>query len=348
MSRDLSEHQIKRIRRAGLETLRRLARQEAYWTETGLIKILDRVDSLLHESPADAEPAARCALEVLDRLIDPPNDLRAHALSIHGSTLRAIADYGTALARYDEALSLANLGQGTQASILRKQTVALILSRRFPEGLASVDRALGLKPDDVTALAVRSWARLRTGDYHGTLADCSVLLETAHVKHNRRSFLAGVVNASAVLRLQAAPTDDDLIGRIDRAILECRRQMPKSGSSFYSLTLPRSLIYHAEALMHARNDAFKDCLLLLRKALDNLYDKFPDDAFFAAVDLAYFYALNGQEARAVDTYREVLELSERTTQEIYDWGLNVTRFTVNRGTVNPLQALEIRTMLHLV
>ena len=348
MYRDLSEHQKKRIRTADAAAIGRMVYQETYWTADALVKILDRVETLSRDSLQEAELAAQYALEILDRLVEPKPDLQAMALAEYGAILRMLGRFTDALDCYSRALAVPGLTQNGRSFVLKRQTAALVCLGRIQEGFAAIDEALRLKPDDVTALAVRSWARLRTGDYHGTLADCSVLLETAHVKHNRRSFLAGVVNASAVLRLQAAPTDDDLIGRIDRAILECRRQMPKSGSSFYSLTLPRSLIYHAEALMHARNDAFKDCLLLLRKALDNLYDKFPDDAFFAAVDLAYFYTLNGQEARAVDTYREVLELSERTTQEIYDWGLNVTRFTVNRGTVNPLQALEIRTMLHLV
>ncbi len=348
MSRNLSAHQSKRIRRAGAATLGRMVHQEAYWTSEALVLILDRVEVLLHETPDEAEEAARHALRILDRLVDPHPELRALALSVHGSTLRSQGFYDEALQRYSEALSLPGLDTKARSGVLRKQTAALILKGRLDEGLASIREALRLQPDDITSLAVRSWARLSTGDYEGTLEDCLVLLKRAHVRKNHRSFLAGIVNASAVLRMEAAPSDLELTQALGEAIAQCRRQIPKSGSGFYSLTLARSLLYHAEALLMARRGDYRGSIRLLRRALDNLFDKFPNDAFFAAVDLAFFYSMNEQEARAVKACEIVLELSEAVTLRIHRRGLAVARATVERGTLTQFQAVELRAMLQVV
>lgn len=348
MARDLSDHRKRRIREADAVDLGKLIQQDAYWTKEAYRLILERVDTLIYESPDEADQAARHALQLLGRIADPEPELRALALALHGSALRSLGRYKDALARYSEAIEIPGLSRKGHALVLKRQTVALILNGEISEGLSAIEDALEIEPGDITNLAVRSWARLVTGDPLGTLDDSLLVLEKADIRRDRSSFLAGIVNTAAVLRLEAVPVDPRLTRRVAGAIDECRAQVPRSGSSFYTLTLVRGLLYRAEGILHGCRGRHREGLRLLRLAYEKLVDKYPDDAIFTAVDMICLYARTDQTELALKTCRSVLDLADRTNLRLYHMGLAVTRLAIDRGTLSESQAVEIRSLLHIV
>ena len=345
MSRDLSAHQKKRIRTADAENLGRMVHQEAYWTTDALLRILERVEVLMYESPEDAESAARHSLRILGRLIAPHPELRALTLSIHGSALRSLGRHDEALKRYEEALLIPGLSPQARCGVLRKQTAALVFKGLIEEGLQAVGKALELQPGDITALGVRSWARFVACDYQGTLDDCLLLLERAHARENRRAFLAAVVNASAALRLEAFTPNQALAERLLAAVGECRRHLPHSGTGFYSLTRARALLYRAEALILGHLGRHREGAKLLRRSFERLVDKFPDDAFFAAVDLACSYAFADESDRASQACVLIFEVSDRIGFQLHRQGLPAVKAAIERGTLSDRQAIEMRSLL---
>ena len=350
MSRDLSGYQKKRIRSAGADTLARMVHQEAYWTRQALLLILDRVEDLTNESPEEGEAAARAALQVLGRLVDPHPDLQALALSAHGTALRTCGHHDAALLRYEEALAIPGISRQARCGALTRCTVALVFKKRIEDAMDAIQSALRLLPEDITALGVRSWARLVAGDHKGTLEDCLRIFEKADPQKNRRSYLAAVVNATAVLRLEAFEPQPALVAHLQESVDACSRHLPQSGSSFYSLALVRGLLYRAEALVLGQQGRYRDGIKLLWRAFKKLADRFPDDAFFAALDLAYFYAHTDEPKRAAQACNLILETSERLPYQPNLQGLVVVRAAVDRGTLSDRQAIEMRSLLmpHLI
>ena len=348
MCRKLTAHQKRRIRQADAATLGRMVDQEAYWHEDALLRILDRVEILAHESPTDAEQGARYALQILARNLDAGPELKALALAVHGTTLRYLGRYGEAIQLYTTALELPGLNTRGRCNVLKRQTAALVLSGREEEGLASIEEALSLQPGDETNLAVRAWALVMIGDYQRALEDCSEVLERADVRKTPRSFLGGIVSTATVLRFEGFPVAPPLVQRTREAIEQCRQSIPRSGSSFYSLTLVRAFLYRAEALLLSHEGEHREAAKLLRRSLDKLSTCYPDDAFFTAVDLVCAYVRSGQGRRAVNVCRLILELSEELPFKIQFEGLVMARYAVERGSVNEAQAVELRALLRRV
>ena len=348
MCPQLSNHQKKRIRGADAETLGRLVDQEAYWTEEALLRILDRVETLAFDSPQEADAGSCHALRILDRIVEPPAELKALTLAVRGSSLRFLGRYQEALVCYEQALRTHDLNARGRCSVLKRQTAALILAGHEEEGLAAIEEALRLQPGDPTNLSVRSWARYVLGDYAGTLRDCRVILLNVDEFSNPRPFLTAAVNAALVLRFEGFPVDAELISQVRGAIARCRASIPKSGSSFYSLSLFRGFLYRAEALLAAQAGDHREAAKLLRRAMDKFSSRYPDDAFFTAVDLICAYVRSGQGRRAVNVCRLILELSEELPFKIQFEGLVMARYAVERGSLNEAQAVELRALLRRV
>ena len=110
----------------------------------------------------------------------------------------------------------------------------------------------------------------------------------------------------------------------------------------------RAFLYRAEALLVGHQGRHREAAKLLRRALEKLTVRYPDDAFFTAIDLMIAYVKSGQEGRAVKMCALILELNEAIPLKIHPEGLTITRFALERGTLSERQAVELRSLLRRV
>ena len=162
-------------------------------------------------------------------------------------TLRRNGKPEEALRVYDRALKTTGLTGVGRCYIYSRMAVPLVCLNRVDDGIAALNAALRLQPNELLPVALRGWAHLEAGNLEASLKDCLTVIErTEHISHTDHSFLGAIVNAANALSYEAGvQVDYALLQRLKAAIVLYRSSLPKNGTNYYKtqnlrLTLSRA------------------------------------------------------------------------------------------------------------
>lgn len=348
MTISLTPSRRKRIRRSDADGIAWMVDKEHYWTAEALQEILKRVQALCHEDVEEALRAGKSALEILKtRMVEPSPDLKAMTLAIHGTTLRCSGQLYEALRIYGRALETPDLTSTGRNDVLNRTAVTLVYLDRAEDGLVALNEAMPLDPCPPMSRSLRGWAYMENGDYEKGLRDCLAVLDHFEtVKFTDHAFLAAIINAATMLSCEAGiRIQPATLERIRAAISVYRDALPKNGSNYYKTQSLRFLLSRAQALVLARMGNVEGALSRLKRAIEGLQAKHPDDAMHASIDAMYLLAKDGQDREAATEARRTLSLAERARCPPPRKAVKILKHTTEADSLLPPTALELKVLL---
>lgn len=344
---EVTAHQLKRIRKADAADIARMANQERYWTSEALREILQRIDKLNSQDPQEALAAANSALLVVQCIRSVSSDLRALTQAVHASTLRSNGQPASALAVYEEILSLSGLSETGRGDILTKMAATLVFLGKLGIAHETINAALRTKTDRVQALAIRGWILFHVGDLKEALADCMAVLELVRASpRSDYSMLSAITTACNVLSFETGlNVDPDIFQRLRNTIEEYRQIFTDGGSGYRKVQVPRLMLSRAEALIFMRNGQPQQAIAPLQRAVRGLAEKYPDQALASALDLVCAYAQAGRSQEAAIALQEAQTLMGRIPFNLKPLTKNALKAAIESNAVRYGEAVELRLML---
>lgn len=344
---EVTRHQGKRIRTANSDELARIVDQQLYWSPAALRLILQRIERLNQEDPQEAKAASESALELLPRIRNLSTDLKALTLATHGACLRGCGHLEEALEVYRRALELEGLTEAGRGEVLARMAVTLAALDRPEESLIALNEALPLMEDPVPALAVRAYILVDRGRLDEALTDSLAVFEAVQgTVRSDYSLLSAVTTSCLILSLQnGVDADTDILQRLEVALDDYQRGLPRGGSGFYKHYRPNMMIYRARALVFLQTDRVQEAVVLLRKVVRGLTKDYPRDALAASLDLAYAYTLDERFSSAALVVKQTPDLMRRSGLDFGPIARHALQAAAKKSSLSYGEAVELRSML---
>ena len=347
MSETLTEHQERRIRTADAEDIAKMIDQDRYWNVSCLQTILKRIEKLNNEDVSEAIDASRHSLEILRQLRDPSADLQALTLSVHASTLRYAQRPDEALAIYEKALALEGLSNTGRGDVLSRMAVTLVCLGKVNDGLEAINTALALVSDSASALAVRGWALMVSGNHIEAFEDCMRVIEDVHNQQRTDyTLLSAIVNSCTILSYRVGlDVDASTYLRMESTIEIYRKTLPRSGSAYYKTRRPRLMLSRAQALLMMRTDRIEQAVPILKRTAQGMREQYPDVALATTLDLMCALAETGEQQQAGQEASGIIDLLDRVSFSISPLARNALTLVALKQSVDLGEAIELRMLL---
>ncbi len=344
----LTRFRLTRIRKAGSAEINRMVDQEGYWTHEALKEILQRIEALNTQDPAEAKSACEAVYRLLPNIRNIPPDLRSFTLAVHGSIIRRLGEPEVALKKYREALNTPGISPPGRAEVLARMAVALISVNEAGQALSRVEEALPLVADPIPVLAVRGFIKMFTHPLDEALDDCIQVMERCRNRgdHNYSLFCA-IINSCNILSYANCEADLTLCTRLKAEIEAYRKILPTGGSNYSKVRRPRLMLSRAEALLMIRDGQLEMAAHFLKRSSEGLKDNYPDEALDSYADLICLLGKMEREQEAAQCAAEAAKLLDRGSWRVDPIGRNALLSAAKRGSLSYDQAMELKIMLRL-